>query len=340
MDQKNQTIPTFHRRSPKYDQTQFWGRYKYMLDVIDPRTLFPKIFFGLTLNESQTILEGYDQWKQQNPHQQSHPEFDDEVLWRARKIENAQIHPDTGEKILMPFRLSGFVPFGWVTVTGMLIPRLGIFGTVFWQSLNQTHNALVNYSNRNASVPVPVTEYFKGYLGAVSSAVLLSTGLITFIQSLKMAQETKFFVRKFIPFPAVCAADIANVVVMRYSELDTGIHVKNCKGEPLGISKIAAKKALTETAMTRCVLPFPHLIFAPIIISRFEKAKWWTQKPQFRLPAQACVCMCLFGFALPLSTSLFPHEGSILASELEPEFHGMIGDDGGVISEFYYNKGL
>lgn len=63
----------------------------------------------------------------------------------------AIIHPDTGEKILMPFRMSGYVPFGTPMVVGMLLPNQTIFSTIFWQWLNQSHNACVNYSNRNAT---------------------------------------------------------------------------------------------------------------------------------------------------------------------------------------------
>ncbi len=36
----------------------------------------------------------------------------DEDLWRAQKIKQSMIHPDTGAKIFMPFRMAGFVPFG------------------------------------------------------------------------------------------------------------------------------------------------------------------------------------------------------------------------------------
>ena len=32
-------------------------------------------------------------------------------------IPQAIIHPDTGEKVFMPFRMSGFVPFGTFTVS-------------------------------------------------------------------------------------------------------------------------------------------------------------------------------------------------------------------------------
>lgn len=40
----------------------------------------------------------------------------DKELWRAQKIKQAILHPDTNEKVLPPFRMSGFVPFGWITV--------------------------------------------------------------------------------------------------------------------------------------------------------------------------------------------------------------------------------
>ena len=100
------------------------------------------------------------------------PGVTDEQLWAAKKIKDAIIHPDTGEVIFMPFRMSGFVPFGTPVVVGMLLPNQTLPATLFWQWLNQTHNALVNYSNRNASVPTPVSSYVGGYIGAVTSAMV------------------------------------------------------------------------------------------------------------------------------------------------------------------------
>jgi len=32
-------------------------------------------------------------------------------------VMQAILHPDTGEKVFMPFRMSGFVPFGTITVS-------------------------------------------------------------------------------------------------------------------------------------------------------------------------------------------------------------------------------
>ena len=46
------------------------------------------------------------------------PHVTDEALWEARKIKEAILHPDTNEVVPMPFRMSGFVPFGTPIVVG------------------------------------------------------------------------------------------------------------------------------------------------------------------------------------------------------------------------------
>ena len=61
------------------------------------------------------------------------------------------IHPDTGEKVAMPFRMSGFVPFNCPIMLGILMPNLSMAQVLFFQTINQTHCAFVNYANRNAT---------------------------------------------------------------------------------------------------------------------------------------------------------------------------------------------
>ena len=51
----------------------------------------------------------------------------------------------------MPFRMSGYVPFNAPILAGLLIPNPSMGQLVFWQWLNQSHNACVNYANRNAT---------------------------------------------------------------------------------------------------------------------------------------------------------------------------------------------
>ncbi|XP_073867652.1 sideroflexin-5 isoform X15 [Macaca fascicularis] len=104
----------------------------------------------------------------------------------------------------MPFRMSGYIPFGTPIVVGLLLPNQTLASTVFWQWLNQSHNACVNYANRNATKPSPVSKFIQGYLGAVISAVSIAVGLNVLVQKAnKFTPATRLLIQRFVPFPAV-----------------------------------------------------------------------------------------------------------------------------------------
>lgn len=44
----------------------------------------------------------------------------------AKKVVDATLHPDTGEKVLLPFRMSAFVFSNLVVTVGMLTPNMGV----------------------------------------------------------------------------------------------------------------------------------------------------------------------------------------------------------------------
>ncbi|KAJ8382534.1 hypothetical protein SKAU_G00033120 [Synaphobranchus kaupii] len=186
--------PAFQLGRPRYDQSCFYGRLRHFLDVIDPRTLFVS---ESRLNECMELLDDFK-------HGTLPPGVTDVQLWEAQKIKQAIIHPDTGEKIFMPFRMSGYVPFGTPIVVGLLLPNQTLGSTVFWQWLNQSHNACINFSNRNATKPTPASRFIQGYVGAVTSAVSIAVGLNVMIQKAqRFSPATRLMVQRFIPFPAV-----------------------------------------------------------------------------------------------------------------------------------------
>ncbi|XP_077992316.1 sideroflexin-5-like isoform X2 [Glandiceps talaboti] len=236
----------------------------------------------------------------------------------------------------MPFRMSGFVPFGAPIVTGLLLPNLTLRATVFWQWINQSHNACVNYSNRNATKPTPTSKFIMGYMGAVTSACSIAVALTVLVdKAQKFSPATRVMIQRFVPFPAVATASVCNVVLMRISELGEGIEVVDKDGNVIGTSKIAAKSALLETAMTRAVLPAPILIIPPIIMAVLDKTAFMKARPKLNLPVQATVCTLAFGFALPMAISLFPQFKKVQLSTLEPELQA-----GTTVTEVCYNKGL
>uniref|UniRef100_A0A9J8DKX9 Sideroflexin 5a n=2 Tax=Cyprinus carpio TaxID=7962 RepID=A0A9J8DKX9_CYPCA len=232
--------------------------------------------------------------------------------------------------------LSGFVPFGTPVVVGLLLPNQTFASTIFWQWLNQSHNACVNYCNRNASKPTPMSKLFQGYLGAVSSAVTIAVGLNLLIKRAEhFSPATRILVQRFIPFPAVASANVCNVLLMRHTELSEGICVLDDKGNVVGTSKLAARHALIETSLTRVVLPMPVLLLPPLIMATLERLPLLQKRPRLGLPVHSMVCLCAFGLALPVAISLFPQNSQIHVSELEPEIAAATE-----CKILTYNKGL
>ncbi|XP_023655796.1 sideroflexin-5 [Paramormyrops kingsleyae] len=318
--------PAFQLGKSQYNQKTFSGRLRHFLDVIDPRTLFVS---EIRLKECMKLLDDFK-------HGSLPPGVSDEQLWEAQKIKQAIIHPDTGEKIFMPFRMSGYVPFGTPIVVGLLLPNQTLGSTVFWQWLNQSHNACVNYSNRNATKPTPASKFLQGYIGAVTSAVSIAVGLNMLIErAARFSPATRVMVQRLVPFPAVASANICNVGLMRHTELKEGIDVLDSSGNVVGTSRIAAKHALMETALTRVVLPMPILVFPPIIMAFLEKLPLLQTHKRLVLPVHSLVCLAAFGLALPLAISLFPQMSQIEVSQLEPEI--AMATDCKVVT---YNKGL
>uniref|UniRef100_A0A8C6SXJ2 Sideroflexin 5b n=1 Tax=Neogobius melanostomus TaxID=47308 RepID=A0A8C6SXJ2_9GOBI len=172
----------------------FFGRLRHFIDVIDPTTLFVS---EKQLKDSLKLLDDFKNGIVP-------PGVSDDKLWEAQKIKQAIIHPDTGEKIFMPFRMSGYVPFGTPIVIGLLLPNQTVLSTVIWQWLNQSHNACVNYANRNATKPTPTSKFLQGYVGAVTSAVSIAVGLNVLIEKAhRLNPATRMIIQRLVPFPAV-----------------------------------------------------------------------------------------------------------------------------------------
>lgn len=45
-------------------------------------------------------------------------------MWKAKQLVDSSIHPDTGEPVPLPFRMSAFVPTNMLIVAGMLMRAL------------------------------------------------------------------------------------------------------------------------------------------------------------------------------------------------------------------------
>lgn len=318
--------PKFELNRSPYNLDTYVGRLCHNLDLIDPSTLF---ISNSKLNESVNLLENFKNGIIDSS-------TTDKDLWKAQKIKQAVIHPDTGEKIPMPFRMSGFVPFNCPIMLGILIPNLSMAQILCFQSLNQTHCAFVNYANRNATKPTNMFNILQGYTGAVGAAASISLGLNMI---LRKANALKPFIKnvlqRVIPVPAIMTASTLNVLLMRKNELNEGIDVMDKKGKVVGTSQVAAKSALTEMAVSRATLGGSCMLLPALLMTSAEKMPVLKKIPKLKMPVNLLICALSFFVTLPACNAIYPQISQINVESLESSIKTNTKE-----AVLYYNRGL
>lgn len=148
-------------------------------------------------------------------------------LRTAQTVVGTAIHPDTGEFIPWAMRLSSFVPCNLPIAFGMIITAPTPFNTIFWQWMNQTYNALLNYGNRNASSLYTQSDIMKSYTYACAASIGLALGIRQLLSGkTKGMKGAKLVVYNSISaFFACSTAGFVNAYCMRTTELVKGIDV-------------------------------------------------------------------------------------------------------------------
>ncbi|XP_004866398.1 sideroflexin-3 isoform X2 [Heterocephalus glaber] len=240
----------------------------------------------------------------------------------------------TGEKVVLIGRMSAQVPMN-MTITGCMLTFYRKTPTVvFWQWVNQSFNAVVNYSNRSGDAPVSTRQLGTAYVSATTGAVATALGLKS------LTQHLPSLVGRFVPFAAVAAANCINIPLMRQRELQVGIPVTDEAGQRLGHSVTAARQGLFQVVISRIGMAIPAMAIPPVIMDALEKKDFLKCRPWLGAPLQVgLVGFCLV-FATPLCCALFPQRSSIQVSRLEPELRAQIHEQNPSMEVVYYNKGL
>jgi tricarboxylate carrier len=233
--------------------------------------------------------------------------------------------------------MSAFVPMNVAIIAGMLQAR-NIAPTVFWQSVNQTYNVCLNYSNGNNRVPPK--ELGMSYIGALVTSVGTAVGLNEWIKRATFTPAMKNILLGLVPLTAVSAANVFNISFMRMNEITHGITVKDEEGNAVGTSKIAGKKAVFTTIVSRVALVAPGMILPNFVMDFLEKKKAFVKYPWMRTPVYLTTIAVIIGIALPLCIGLFPQTAEVPVTKLEPEFHDLKNSRGEKIEKLYFNKGL
>lgn len=331
--------PAFGLRAERFDQSTMQGRFAKQLTNCDPSTLMAR---EKDISAAQALLERF----------RSTPEAfageagarpQDADLWAARKLVEASVHPDTKGIIPEPFRMAGYVPFnGPVCVAMMAAQKTPAL--LFWNWVNQSQNALVNYFNRNASSPTSDETLAISYSAAVGAALTVAFGLSQVINkgfSPAKAQQ----LMKFVAFPSSMVASCSNCYIMRRPEIAGGVEVTDADGAVLAggrRSSVAAKKAVEETVLSRAMLQVPVFFVPAVLMSLPPVAALCVASPAVAVPLSTLFTIMSFGFGLPAAVAYFPQQGSVNVGDLEPELQESILAAGAASKDdpVFYNKGL
>lgn len=263
-------------------------------------------------------------------------------FWKSKKILDSALHPDTGETVFLPFRMSSCVLSNLVVTAGMLTPGLGTAGTVFWQVANQSLNVAINISNANKLHPLTTKQIATNYTMAVTASCSVALGLNALVPKLKgLKPNTKMVLGRLVPFAAVVSAGIANVFLMRSEELKKGISVFNKDGEDLGTSKKAALYAVGETAASRVINATPVMAIPPLILVRLQKTRFLKGKSKLTETAVNIGLIFVTALvALPPALAIFPQREIISPDRLEEKFHNLKDKSGNKIEQVEFNRGI
>ncbi|XP_033005676.1 sideroflexin-2 isoform X4 [Lacerta agilis] len=265
------SVTTFNIDIPRWDQNTFTGRVKHFFNITDPRTL---LVSEHELDSAKALVESCRAGIVP-------PGTNQEQLFYAKKLYDSAFHPDSGEKMNLIGRMSFQVPGGMAITGCMLQFYRTVPAVVFWQWVNQSFNAIVNYTNRNAASPI----------------------------SLK--------------------------------ELINGITVTDENDNPLGKSRRAAIKGITQVVVSRVAMAAPGMILLPIIMERLEKYPFMKKIQVLHAPLQTILVGGFLVFMVPVACALFPQRSSIALSHLEPDLRqSIVARHGDNVPYVYFNKGL
>ncbi|KAF1384577.1 hypothetical protein PFLUV_G00121650 [Perca fluviatilis] len=311
-------------KEPRWDQTTFVGRAKHFFTVTDPRNI---LLTDEQLAHAHKVVTDYRKGIVS-------PGLTEDELWRAKYVFDSAFHPDTGEKMILIGRMSAQVPMN-MTITGCMMTFYKTTPAVLlWQWINQSFNAIVNYTNRSGDAPITVSQLGTAYVSATTGAVATALGLNA------LTKHISPLIGRFVPFAAVAAANCINIPLMRQRELQHGIPITDENDNRLGESTKAAQQAISQVVVSRILMASPGMAIPPFLMNHLEKKAFLRKFPWMSAPIQVSLVGFCLVFATPLCCALFPQKSSMPVSRLEPELQEKIRASHPGVERVYFNKGL
>ena len=266
---------SFSMSEPLFDESTFYGRFRMLYEAGHPKHAFVSNAEAL---RQYAIVKAQQQKEDEQMSSTGKPhllltEEEIRVVRRAQTISKSAIHPDTGSPIPIPQRFSFFLPGNLPIAMGMLFTAPTMFNTIFWQVINQSYNALLNFGNANKSSPVTQTDIFKSYVMAIISSCGAGAAVRSSTASLAkgLTGSRLFVLNGAVTFIACSIGGFANNWCIRMPERQTGIAVTDPdSGKSYGLSKNCASIASFQTASSRILMAATVLI-SPTLLFMLER---------------------------------------------------------------------
>lgn len=143
----------FSIEEPEFDENTYMGRFEAFRKTANPFHAFytnSRILKMKQLIDDQKVKER-ETFEKTGKRQVMLTRNEIKEIRVAETVVSTAIHPDTGKMIPWWLRFSSFLPMNIPISFGFIFAAPTPFNTIFWQWLNQTYNAALNYENRNAS---------------------------------------------------------------------------------------------------------------------------------------------------------------------------------------------
>ena len=252
-------------------------------------------------------------------------------LWDARYLVDSTFNPETKEKIPKPFRVNSFTASNVPIIIGLIVLPVTKFNLLFFNVLNQSYNAALNYYN-GSKTDENNKQLMISFMLAISSSLAAA-----FIFKRVLGDCSKSITKSIIQriFPS-CIAGFINLFFMRSSYFTKGLSYSDVEGKQLGISKKIGAKAMLEGAVSRVILPLP-LVFSILMMSKLQKRGLKGISLKF---AEISLCSIFISLGLPISIALFNQTGKAHFSNLEKENIEKLTLMNYKDNYVYYDKGL
>jgi len=226
----------------------------------------------------------------------------------AETVVSTAIHPDT--KLMLPWtqRFSSFMPINIPICFGFIIAAPTPFNTIFWQWVNQTYNAWLNYGNRNASSKYTTQDIAISYAAACTSSITIGLAIRKAVsgRAAKLSGASLILLNSVSSFFACASAGFLNAYCMRQTEMQKGISILHPEtGEDLGKSKKCATEAVMNTAISRIFLNVT-IFLPPICLVLIEKARLMPKNWYLKTLVEGVLIAGELYLAVPTGIAMFP----------------------------------